>query len=183
MTIYLIRHAQSEFNAVYNPNLSDPMIFDAPLSKLGIRQAEQTRQKIDELNISKVIVSPLTRAIQTASILFDDSYPVEVNAVIREQLLNSCDIGRSAQHLGDKFPHLDFSHLAACWWHDKEKDERGISVEPESSLQQRADEFITYLKESKTRCTAIVSHGNFISAVTGIKPDNCEIVPFDLAGR
>ena len=31
MSIYLIRHAQSAFNAVYGPNKPDPMIFDAPL--------------------------------------------------------------------------------------------------------------------------------------------------------
>ena len=30
MSIYLIRHAQSAFNAVYGPNKPDPMIFDAP---------------------------------------------------------------------------------------------------------------------------------------------------------
>ena len=35
MSIHLIRHAQSAFNAVDGPNEPDPMIFDAPITELG----------------------------------------------------------------------------------------------------------------------------------------------------
>ncbi len=183
MTIYFIRHAQSQFNAVFDPSLPDPMIFDAPLSDLGTEQAEQTRQQVEQLNISKIMVSPLTRTIQTASILFADKYPVEINATVREQLSNSCDVGRAPDQLASDFPHLDFAHLAECWWHDEEKDHRGISVEPGHVLQRRADEFVAWLKAQNRHSTAIVSHGNFIRAVTGVQPQNCEIVPLDLATR
>ena len=56
MTIYLIRHAQSEFNAAYSDGQPDPMIFDAALSKLGREQAIETRSKIGELNVEGIIV-------------------------------------------------------------------------------------------------------------------------------
>ena len=46
MTIYLIRHAQSAFNAVYDPNKPDPMIFDAPITALGETQAQQARSEV-----------------------------------------------------------------------------------------------------------------------------------------
>ena len=35
MSIYLIRHAQSAFNAVHDPNKPDPMIFDAPITAVS----------------------------------------------------------------------------------------------------------------------------------------------------
>lgn len=66
MTIYLIRHGQSEFNAVYTGS-GDAMIIDAPLTELGQQQAKDARSKVAKLGISHVICSPLTRAIQTAA--------------------------------------------------------------------------------------------------------------------
>ena len=35
MTIYFIRHAQSAFNAAYDPSKPDPMIFFAPQVSVG----------------------------------------------------------------------------------------------------------------------------------------------------
>ena len=76
-------------------------------------------------------------------------------------------------------PHLDFSHLDDCWWHDGEKDHRGISVEPEEILLERANRFADFLKLESIHSTAIVSHGNFIRALTGIQPKNCEVIEFN----
>ena len=46
MTIFLIRHAQSQFNAVYDPDKPDPMLFDAPITELGQQQAIRARAEI-----------------------------------------------------------------------------------------------------------------------------------------
>ena len=179
MSIYLIRHAQSAFNAVYGPNKSDPMIFDAPITELGKTQAEQARREVEKLDIQNVIVSPFTRTLQTAQLIFGNSFPFQINAVVREQLVNSCDVGSPPYKLAKDFPHLNFNHLDECWWHEGEKDYRGISVEPEEFLIERADRFVDYIKLEGIHSTAIVSHGNFIRALTGIKPQNCEIIPFN----
>ncbi len=181
MTIYLIRHAQSQFNAVFDPDKPDPMIFDAPLSELGKHQAKQAQENIHQLDINNIIVSPLTRTLQTASLIFGDTYPIRINAMVREQVSNSCDIGRPPQELSIEYPHLDFDHLDECWWYNEEKDQRGISVESHETLLQRADEFVQFLRKNNVRSTAIVSHGNFICALTGIQPENCEIIEFDPA--
>ena len=45
MTIYLIRHAQSAFNAVHDPNKPDPMIFDAPITELGETRLDKLEKK------------------------------------------------------------------------------------------------------------------------------------------
>jgi broad specificity phosphatase PhoE len=179
VTIYLIRHAQSVFNAVYDPNKPDPMIFDAPITKLGEFQAQQTQAKIKQFNILNIIVSPFTRTLQTAHLIFENKLPMQINAMVREQLCNSCDVGSPPSELSKKYPHLDFGHLNKCWWHDEEKDHRGISVEPDETLQERANEFSKFLKRERIQSTAIVTHGNFIRALTGIQPKNCEVIKFD----
>jgi broad specificity phosphatase PhoE len=179
MTIYLIRHAQSAFNAVYDSNKPDPMIFDAPITALGETQAQQARSEINQLDLKNVIVSPFTRTLQTAHLIFGDKLPFQINATVREQLCNSCDVGSSPQELARDYPHLDFDHLDDCWWHDGEKDHRGISVEPHETLQERANGFAEFLKRERIHSTAIVSHGNFIHALTGIQPKNCEVIKFN----
>jgi broad specificity phosphatase PhoE len=179
MTIYLIRHAQSTFNAVYDPDQPDPMIFDAPITELGEQQARQTRNRVQHLDVERVIVSPLSRTLQTASLIFGARLPFHINAAVREQLTNSCDVGRSPTELSRDYPELDFGHLEECWWHNEAKDHRGISVESSETLQERADSFANFLRTTQVRSTAIVTHGNFIRALTGIQPDNCQIMEFD----
>ena len=41
MTVYLIRHGQSEFNAAHSEGEPDPMIFDAPLTS-GLVGSEES---------------------------------------------------------------------------------------------------------------------------------------------
>ena len=179
MTIFLLRHAQSQFNAVYQADQPDPLLFDARLSELGHQQGHLTRPNISSLPIDRVIVSPLTRTLQTATLLFGATRPFEINAQVREQVLNSCDVGRTPAELAREYPHLDFNHLPDHWWHKDVPDFRGIPVEPDHVLQDRADGFSNYLRDIGAKNTAIVTHGNFIHALTGIKPDNCQIIEFD----
>jgi len=179
VTIYLVRHAQSVFNAVFDPKAPDPMIFDAPITPLGEGQARQAGTEVSQFNISSVIVSPLTRALQTAQLMFDDKMPFYVDPMVRERLCHSCDVGRSPQELRSAFPRFGFDHLGSCWWHDGENDERGISVEPHTSLERRADVFADYLKRERVHSTAVVTHGRFIRALTGIQIKNCEVIKFE----
>lgn len=155
------------------------MLFDAPITKLGESQALQARIEINQLDLVSVIVSPFTRTLQTAQLIFGNKTTFQINAAVREQLCNSCDVGSPPHELARDYPHLDFDHLDACWWHNGEKDHRGIAVEPHETLQQRADEFAEFLKREHIHSTAIVTHGNFIRALTGIQPQNCEVIIFD----
>ena len=112
MTIYLIRHAQSAFNAVHDPNKPDPMIFDAPITELGKTQAIQARSEVEKLEIKNVIVSPFTRTLQTALLIFGKNIPFQINAIVREQLCNSCDVGSKPRELSMSFPDFNFDHLS-----------------------------------------------------------------------
>jgi len=175
MPVYFIRHGQSEFNAAFNDDRKDPMIFDAPLTDEGRRQAKEARAKVAELGIKQVLTSPLTRAIQTALCLFDDIAPITVTAEHRELLLHSCDVGRLPQDLQRDFPTLSFSHLADRWWHQGAENSDGFAVEPEHLFLRRITELKRSIASIDNRPLAIVGHGNVFNALIGRMMDNCEI--------
>lgn len=96
----------------------DPGIFDAPLSSTGIDEAKELNTRIMQCTFEAatsgeneaealaratvVLVSPLTRAIQTAALVFAGINPAPAMVVFpdaREQLYSSCDIGRKGQEL------------------------------------------------------------------------------------
>ena len=114
VTVYLIRYAQSAFNAVYDPNKPDPMIFDAPITALGEIQAHQARSEVQQLDIANVIVSPFTKTLQTAQLIFGNRLRFQISSAVREQLCNSCDVGSPPHKLAKDFSHLNFNHLDEC---------------------------------------------------------------------
>src|SRR5260370_12498801 len=93
--IHLIRHGQSTFNALFDLNRVDPLHFDARLSQIGIEQVAAARHAALDIPADLVVVSPLTRAIQTAVGLFGEAdVPIIVTDLHSERLENSCDIRR-----------------------------------------------------------------------------------------
>lgn len=178
MTIYLIRHGQSEFNAVHNNGDPDPLIFDAPLTKKGRLQAEQARATAADLGIAQVITSPLTRAIQTALCIFEGIAPIRVVADHRELLSHSCDVGRPASHLKQDFPDLAFDHLDEIWWHRGQENENGVRVEPQDVFQRRISGFAQHLESVAERPLAVVGHGDSFRELAGFSMANCEIRPY-----
>jgi broad specificity phosphatase PhoE len=70
--IVCIRHGQSTFNAAHRHGGGDPGLLDARLTELGHAQARAARDRLRSVPFDLVVVSPLTRAIETAAILFGD---------------------------------------------------------------------------------------------------------------
>ena len=174
MPIYLIRHGQSEFNAAAHHG-PDPLIFDAPLTKLGEAQADRAREEVASLDIKHVISSPLTRAVQTALRIFDGLAPIAIDSCHREWLTHSCDVGRPPSVLAEDFPSLSFAHLDDHWWHEGPTNENDVPVEPESVFRDRVRDFDRVLEAAKARPVAIVGHGNFFQEMIGRMLVNCEI--------
>jgi len=113
--VYLIRHAQSEFNAAeilvgldvvdFDKNYADPI-----LTKLGQQQAEVGAEFVKDKNIKYVISSPMKRTIQTASIIFKDhtSKPkFLVHPLFREHIHYSCDVASPVDILEETFSDLE----------------------------------------------------------------------------
>lgn len=178
-TVLCIRHGQSTFNAIHPGSGIDPLHYDARLSELGHEQVREAREKLRSVEVDLVIVSPLTRALQTAQGLFSNhpsSPAFLVEATHRERVENSCDVGRSPSFLSQEFPGLALGHLPEVWWHHLEPDERGVSVESIESVQTRVEEFRGLLSRRPERKIAVVGHGTFFYYLTGKWLTNCEIV-------
>ena len=64
MKVYLVRHGQCESNVIGRYNF-----VDEDINETGIKQAEDLREKIKDINYDIVISSPLVRALHTAEII------------------------------------------------------------------------------------------------------------------
>ena len=183
-TILCIRHGESTFNAAWAASGADPLHYDARLTPLGREQVRKSRAALVGYPVEVVLVSPLTRALQTAVGLFDGhpSAPsMRIVPLLRERVENSCDVGRAPAELAADFPGLAFDHVPSVWWHvDGNADERGVCVEPEDVVRGRVDAFRSMLRERRERVVAVVGHGTFLRHLTGRSLANCEVVELAL---
>ena len=65
----LLRHAESEFNEVFNVSGVDPGIEDPKLTGRGHRQAREAVAELIQYQLSRILASPYTRTLQTAEIV------------------------------------------------------------------------------------------------------------------
>jgi broad specificity phosphatase PhoE len=174
----LIRHGESEFNAVFNKTRIDPGIEDPKLTATGRDQARQAAVEIKQSGhpIRRLITSPYTRALETATILAEAlQLPVAVEPIVHEHACWVCDIGTPISVLAERWPALDFSHMDEKWWPEQE---------PEDSVHRRCSDFrIKAGQLADWRHVGVISHWGFIKRLTGHAPRNAEIVPFDPTHR
>jgi broad specificity phosphatase PhoE len=180
--VHLIRHGQSTFNAHYEATGQDPLHFDARLTELGEQQVKAARDHYRDRDYDIVLVSPLTRAIQTAHGIFGDrDIPFEICAAHREWQISSCDIGRGVAELRTDFPHLDFSTLSDPWWrHDVPVSPLGFPQETEEHLAERVAAFTAMVADRPEERIAVVGHGDFFRRLIGRHLANCERAEWDL---
>jgi broad specificity phosphatase PhoE len=88
-TVYLLRHGATEANLADPPRLQGRR-HNPPLARLGIRQAEATRDFLAIRPIDQCYCSPLLRAVQTAAIV------AAPHGLSPQPLdgLTECDLGR-----------------------------------------------------------------------------------------
>ncbi|MEE3094714.1 MAG: phosphoglycerate mutase family protein, partial [Pseudomonadota bacterium] len=65
----LMRHGESEFNVVYKKTRVDPGIRDPKLTDAGRKQVADAVRYLVDRPIERILTSPYTRALQTASIV------------------------------------------------------------------------------------------------------------------
>ena len=146
--VYLIRHGQSEANVALdldNPNF----YYDAKLTSLGKKQAQDTQKKLKNIDFDLMLCSPLTRALQTFSLIFPNpSKEAVILPFVREHSLCSSEVGRQPSILAKEFPDFKFNNLKNFWWNND-----------------------IPINEKKI---ALVSHGTFISRIINYLLNNCE---------
>lgn len=171
--MFLLRHGQSYFNLHFTETRRDPGIEDPELTPLGQEQARKAAEQLRDAGLTRVIVSPYTRALQTAQPFLDlPGVSVEVMQEVRERAAFVCDIGSHPGMLAERFPRHEFGHLPAQWWHDGE--------EGEEQTKLRADAFRAAIAtRDDHETTLLVSHWGFLLALTGVSVMNGEMIEYD----
>jgi len=174
MKLYLIRHAESEANAA--ADLDNPTYYyDARITKRGKEQAKNLFSRIKNVTFDKYFCSPLTRTLETFSIVFPNNKPI-LNPLIREHLYHSCDVGRQPKILKKEFKNYDFSKLSDYWWNNNIPiNEKLIVQESHDDIRNRLRDFIISIKNLDVNNIVIVSHGTYLSQITEYMLDNCEL--------
>ncbi|MGD0490402.1 MAG: histidine phosphatase family protein [Steroidobacteraceae bacterium] len=173
--MFLLRHGQSYFNLHFNRTRIDPGIEDPELTPLGMEQARAAADALSGASLTRIIVSPYTRALQTAQPFLErHGLPVDIMHEVRERAAFVCDVGSAPDRLAARFPHHDFGHLPRQWWHS--------GVETSEATVARAGAFralVAAREDSDT--TLLISHWAFILALSGKSAANGEIVEYDPA--
>ena len=173
--MYLLRHGQSYFNLHFDATRRDPGIEDPELTPLGAKQAQHAASLLAASPLTRIIISPYTRALQTAEpVLANHRVPVQIMHEVRERTAFVCDIGSPPEQLAARFPQHDFAHLPNRWWH--------AGVEPEEETIARANAFrASMMARDDSASTLVVSHWAFILALTGASIGNGELLHYDTA--
>ena len=171
--MYLLRHGQSLFNLHYTNTRKDPGIEDPELTPQGHAQAEIAAEFLGGQKITRVIVSPYTRALQTAAhVLQRHDVPVEIMHEVRERYAFACDIGRHRDLLSLDFPQHQFDHLPDRWWPE-------IRETAEETIE-RANRFRQLMaSRDDHETTLLVSHWAFLLSLTGLSAENGEVLTYD----
>ena len=151
MKIYFIRHAEGYHNFCKDGwNIKFPKLTD-----LGIEQGKNLGDKLKNIKMDKIIVSPLSRTLHTAELVFGKQQ-FQVLEHIREYIGNNCDLRESKVELQEKFPYADFSLI---------EDKEGYNnIENDDVVDQRLEFFYKWLiKNNNYQTIAIVSHGGFLN--------------------
>ena len=162
----LLRHGQSEFNLHFGATRRDPGIIDPRLTDLGHTQARKAAHQLADQGIRRIIVSPYTRALQTARPVAEVlGLPLTVDPIVRERYAFACDVGSPRTDLERDWPMHDFSAIEDIWWPPEE--------EPESSIIDRAARFRANLAARDDWAnTLVISHWGFILSMTGQSAPN-----------
>jgi broad specificity phosphatase PhoE len=173
--MFLLRHGQSYFNLRFSETGVDPGIHDPELTPLGIEQAAAAAAQLAGATLTRIIISPYTRAVQTAQpVLAIHAVPVSIMQEVREQAAYACDVGSAPEVLATRFPHHDFDHLPPRWW------PAGIETQEETDERARAFRVLMAARDDSAT-TLLVSHWAFILALTGVSLANGQILEFDPA--
>ena len=148
--IYLVRHGETDWNLAGRLQGST----DIPLNELGKQSALKTAEyfRANDIAISCIMTSPLTRAKQTAQIIADVlEIPVIEQQALTERCFGEAE-GLTAEERTLKFPDQDIPGLE-----DIQVVRQRVWNVPQTLASTHADESVI-----------IVSHGGVINAVLSI---------------
>jgi broad specificity phosphatase PhoE len=169
-TVHFIRHAQATSNKAAAESSSEAYkneeYVDAELTLIGIEQCDALRHTISSTaysSIQLVAVSPLRRALQTATLGLDkylDKVPWIALECLRETTgSHPCDRRQNRSVTAASFPHVNFDEI---------RDEADplyflyeTSREPKDDVVNRGKAFFAWLSKRPESVVAVVSHSSY----------------------
>ncbi len=173
-TVILVRHGQSTANRDhdYGPNAKP----DPSLTPLGISQAQELIGNPTLKDPDLVVVSPLSRAVQTAHTIYEGSAPYLITPLHTERWSCRSDEGVSASKLGEKNSYVKewqgFDDLPEDWTPTRSTDRDWYTT--------RVPAFIQFLRDRDEEKIVVIGHGGIFGALVGRDMRNCEIAMLDI---
>ncbi|OCL05552.1 phosphoglycerate mutase-like protein [Glonium stellatum] len=184
-TLVLVRHAQALHNIDKDRSIPDP-----DLSPLGFEQCVALRDHLKENlpqhpDVDLIIVSPMRRAIQTASValdwLIERGVKVHLDADWQENSNKPCDTGTAISELKKEFPNFDFSSVDNVY-PDKTSPAGRRYAHTKSAVLARAQACLHNLYHRPEKMILIVSHSAFLRlAVSGTCFANADYRIFEVS--
>ena len=132
---------------------------DADLTEIGRAQARAQARPWEGVEL--VVCSPLSRAIETATLIFGDQLPFVAHEGLREWnglLINGQR--RPTAQLLPRFPHVDFSLVPPT-----DETWSAEALEPKEEVASRGLAFLEWLACREESQIAVVAHGGIYSAM------------------
>ena len=164
---------------------------DSKLSPLGVQQAKKLSYSCSfATDVDLVVVSPLTRALQTFEIgmkaHIGSQVPVIALPEAAERLYLISDVGRSVDELQAEYEYVDFSNCKRDgWWYQCEESYEewrptgqgqryACKGEPALDFQRRMSRLYEWLEASEATKIAVVCHHGVIDWMLDMDFDNCQ---------
>ena len=149
MILYVVRHGETEKNKY---GLIQGQT-ECDLSKNGIEKAKELKPIVRNLKIDVVISSPLKRAYDTASIITEGKYPINIDDRMIERNWGLCE-GAS----------IDDVDTVKCWNFFLNTGDNGI--EKVQDLLKRVSEFLEDIKNKyPDKNVLVASHSAILRAI------------------
>ena len=165
--VHIIRHGQALHNIIRDTKIRDP-----PLTSQGHDSTQRITLPVEP---DVIVISPMTRTIQTALNMFPFlkepgpwPIPVEIWPDLRETFDSECNKGLPRSELSLKYPQFDYSKCNENW------DYPSHTIE---SATARAESVRKRLKELSTTHLniAVITHRGFVGfLVKGRRFDTAE---------
>ncbi len=168
-TIYIVRHGESEYNALTNENLYIPGqwgVKGAPLTNEGKKQARKRAEDLKHVKFDAIFSADVARAMQTAEIIkLERKLAIQTTNIIHERL--------SYMLLGKTFTETEKEIRKTL----EELDEKAkMAYKPEGqdemrneSINENATRMLTFLREIAVtyegKTVLVVNHANNMKAI------------------
>ncbi len=151
MEIYVLRHGQTDYNV---KNVFQGQT-DIPLNEVGIEQAKEVAVKFKNIKVDAILVSPLTRAKQTAKYV---SEITKVPVQVEERLIE--------RSFGDMEGHHSKEDCNIQMLSDYDKNYNICNVEPIQDLFKRVYSCMDSIVEKfKDKDIVLVTHACVAQAI------------------